>query len=427
MKKFGFFKRFTDSEFSFKIEQLDHACKLDFSIYEMANEKDVEFNLLNEILLKSLDRQLETVKPFKLVKCTIKCLVKYSIFMRTKSKLKLSEKKCSNKYKKSIQNFRKLIMFFRSDYQEDIIKIVLSVIHEEKLWEMRRFCYGICIDLYDSGYNESLICNEICNKLESKDELKNEDYKSMAKVLYQILDIFNWAQTLETELFIRRLMYIYYKSLQNTADKDYDPFFANLRGSLELCVTHIIRHISKDHILIIIQQLSSWSVSKGINQLVVLNYGSALEYAANHLRDPLLSNIFTPNVFPLLMEMISSDVPFVSLLGNRVFQSLLDRSQNKAFFNTPKIFFPKIKIKFKEKEKNPEDIMFFINNRDIIHNSLIKSIINHKSKRSNLETAYCTICLLVLEIPCGFTAAAVCCIMMNLQEIVRKNSDSTST
>lgn len=421
MKTLFFKKRFTNSEFFSKIQQLNQECKFDLSSEEISKKQDTEFDLINEILSRSLNKQLESVKPFHLIKCVIKCLVRYSYHTKMKFQLSVSEKKSISKYNISLKNYKKLIIFYKSDYSEEILKTVVNLIHQQKLWKMRRLCFELFLGLYNCGYNESLICNEICNEIERKDEfLDDRDYKAMAKVLYQLLDVCNWAKTSETELFIERLMNLYFKSLHNPTDENYDPFFDKLRGSLELCVTHIISHISQDHVLIIIQQLSSWSVRSDLNPRVILNYGSVLVFAAQYHKNHLLINTFTPNVFPLIMQMISSDLQFVSLLGNRVFQSLIDRNFIKSFFNTPQIFFPHVKKNFKVKNPDAQDVKFLMDNREIIHKSLLKSIINHRSKRSNLETAYCTLCLLVLEIPCGFSATAMCCLMMNLQEFIRK-------
>jgi len=42
----------------------------------------------------------------------------------------------------------------------------------------------------------------------------------------------------------------------------------------------------------------------------------------------------------------------------------------------------------------------------------------------NIEVTYCTICLIAIEVPCGFTAAALACLAMNVQEIILQQQDN---
>ncbi|KOC60124.1 hypothetical protein WH47_08114 [Habropoda laboriosa] len=136
----------------------------------------------------------------------------------------------------------------------------------------------------------------------------------------------------------------------------------------------------------------------------------------------LYEKTLTPKIFPLLMQMIASTSKITSLLGNRVIQYLLDRKENKMNFDTPKIFFKDTQFDLKIGPCFKEDKLFCKLHREILHDSLLKSIINHCSSRMNLETTYCTICLIAVEVPCGFTAAALVCLLMNLQDLTLKQS-----
>ena len=413
---------FSDRELSEKISQLGDYCSSEFfETLSNKQKKDVELQLITKVLYKSSAAQLRSQNPQILIACAIKTLLKYSNTPQLKSTI--SEKKRIARYQIAKDNYFKLIKIYATGNSEDVIKIVVNKIHQERLWHARRVCVTIIKALFELGYNAPLVYNEMCDKIEFPDASYSSDIKFTVKVLYELLGKYIWPNSEETVTFLNRLLKLYYKSLLDFSEYSEDALFVQLRGSLELCVRHIVQNISNNHILVIIQHMSSWSIDENIDDNCILNYGSTLEYVAYVHKADSLTNTLTSDILSLLMQMIGSTVRFVSLLGNRVLQYLIDRGSNKMIFNNPKIFFEDMQLNFKISEYHTEDRKFFKKHREIIHDSLIKSIINHRYSRLNLETTYCTICLLAVEIPCGFTAAALCCLVMNLQDIIRKQQE----
>ncbi|KAJ8685262.1 hypothetical protein QAD02_021055 [Eretmocerus hayati] len=78
------------------------------------------------------------------------------------------------------------------------------------------------------------------------------------------------------------------------------------------------------------------------------------------------------------------------------------------FFNIPKIFFPEIRLNVKLCDYNREDGSFQYNRED---KHFLKS--HREAVHKNM----------IKGIPCGFSAAMLSCLMMHLQEIVRKHRD----
>jgi hypothetical protein len=410
---------FTDIEIASKLYELHHfhlsrVSDSEFNILQ--NDKELE--LITEILYRSSHFQLQSQNYYVLITCTIKILLQYAnipIHIRAT----LSKRKYKKKYQHAMNNYIKLLKIFITEKQRHIIKIIIDIIHEEKFWQVRRICVNTIKNLFEYGYNGSLVYHEICDKIEFSGNSVETDIKSIVKVLYKLFESYNWPETNETIIFLKRFLNLYYKSLYISEHLE-KSYFADLRSSLELCIRHIIQNISNNHLLVIIQHMSSWTIHENVNNNVILNYGSTLEYAAYMHKGDFLASILTYDILSLLMQMIRSTVQFVSLLGNRVLQHLIDRGKNIMLFNTPKIFFEDVKLTLTIKKYDKKDIKFIKEHREIIHDSLIKSFINHRHNRLNLETTYCTACLLAIEVPCGFTAAALSCLMMNLQEIIMK-------
>lgn len=402
-----------NNELADRIQKLNNCClNQSPENHCTKSKKDKELQLMTEIINKSSISQLHAQDPRNLISCAIEILLKYS-------NAQTSPRKSKSRYQTAKDNYKKLLKIFAAQ-GEEIAKIVIDVIHNKDLWPRRRVCVDVVASLLESDSTGVLVHHEICNKIESKDA----GVKPILKVLYELLDTYAWPETEETVGFLERLLGLYYKSLHDAStDPSENALFAGLRGSLELCLRHAIQNTSNSQLLVIIQRMAHWSIQEAIDDDAVLNYGSTLEYAAYMHRGDSLANTLTSEILRLLMQMIGSPVRFVSLLGNRVLQHLVDRGDNKALFSMPKIFFEDMQLNLKISEHHREDKMFLRQHREIIHCSLTKSVINHRSSRLNLETTYCTICLLAIEIPCGFTAAALCCLMMNLQDVIMKQPE----
>jgi hypothetical protein len=198
----------------------------------------------------------------------------------------------------------------------------------------------------------------------------------------------------------------------------------SLKKSLEVCLRNILKHLSNEQVLVIVQHMCSWTIAVGATDEIILEFGSTLEYAAYIHQAGFYEQTLTPIIFPLLMQMVGSSNRLTSLLGNRVLQYLLDRKDNRAIFDMPRIFFEHTRLNLHIVSCHKEDMLFFKLHRELLHDSLLKSLVNHSDSRMNLEMTYCTICLIAVEVPCGFTAAALVCLAMNLQEIILQQYDS---
>ncbi|XP_034951225.1 uncharacterized protein [Chelonus insularis] len=210
-----------------------------------------------------------------------------------------------------------------------------------------------------------------------------------------------------------------YHSGINTVKKSRNK---NLKDSLEVLLRIIIGKLSNDSLLSIISKICSWILETNVSEKYIWELGKIVEHAAYHYETNLLEETFTKDVLHIFMQMIYSSDPLINLLGNRIFQHLIDRNKNKTYFESPEIFFQDVKYNVKcNKNHYQRDVEFLRQHRELIHDTLVESVMKHSSKKLNLESTYCTICLLVVEIPFGFTAAAVVCLVMNIQKLALEN------
>jgi len=410
----------TDEEFKRRLDEISEKFCLANAYPLMQHDKTLE--KIIKLTKDASKTQLLSYNPDMLIMCILKIMFYYENLLYT-------EKFWSRKYRKKLKNakhcYHTLLQSYLPEKSEEIVKAIMETIYEDQLWKFETLCFEIMCSLFDINSDNSilnLIIDFIWNKLTSM-EIDVEEARGILRLLQELLDLYEWPMTEITVTMIEKILYLFQTSIMNMQPKsDSSPLLSlslvQLKKSLEACLRNTIKRISNDNLLIIIYRICYWLVAMDITDEITLEFGNILEYAAYTYRTDLYEKTLTPTIFPLLMQMIGSSCQLISLLGNRVLQHLLDRNENRAMFDTPKIFFEHARINMQIGICHKQDRLFFKLHRETVHDNLLKSLINHCDSRMNLETTYCTVCLIAVEVPCGFTAAAIVCLAMNMQEII---------
>ncbi|XP_076659011.1 uncharacterized protein LOC143362595 [Halictus rubicundus] len=406
-----------DEDLKNKIEYIYKECTAVTSNSVRDQEK-----LLNDIwsITKSaLQKQLLNYDPEIIIVFTLKLFLYYNRTLYHANNICEWKRRRKRRFAKECYNH--LLQIYIPTKSKEILQAVVNTIYEDKLWEFETLCFEILCNLLESGVNGALMFQTIWDKIEDPN-VNIEDTRRIIRILYELLDVYTWPDTYDTILFIERILKSFYISVTvtKTGNNTITPY-ANIKKGLEVCIINMVKHVNNDHLLVIVQHMCSWAVKPGMTDEIILEFGSTLEYTAYMHEVIAYEKSMTPKVFPLLMDMLASKSKIISLLGHRVMQYLLDRKENKMNFDTPKIFFENSQFDLTIAECLKEDKLFLKLHREILHDSILMSIVNHCSSRMNLESAYCTICLFAIEIPCGFTAAAIVCFLMNLQDLIFKH------
>lgn len=383
--------------------------------------KDKTLYKIIKIIQTINNNQLKDYEPDVIMTYIIKILFHYG----ETCNIYACEWKRRRKIRLAQNCYHHLLEVYIPDKTKQIVHAVINTINEDKLWKFETFCLEIINNLMNHGVDGSVVVHAILNLIESTDT-NVYNIRVIIKILYEILDFYEWPETNDTITVIERLLNFFYITTINTNTNGTLILHKKLKKGLEICLRNIIKHLSNDQLLIIVYHMCSWTMENDMNDNIILGFGSILEYTAYMHQATLYEKTLTPIIFPLLMKMIASNNKIVSLLGNRVIQSLIDRKENKLNFDTPKIFFDNIDFDLKLGNYYREDKIFLKIHREILHDSLLKSILNHRTSRLNLETSYCTMCIIAIEVPCGFTAAALVCLTMNLQDLILKENNPHS-
>ncbi|RLU16825.1 hypothetical protein DMN91_010893 [Ooceraea biroi] len=410
----------TDTELTRRLDEISLA------LSDVSMQQDKILDKIIKIVRNTTREQLLSRDPRVLITCVLRILFQYEDLLHAE---RLCEWKRRRRFRLARNCYHALLTSYLPKKSHEVVQTIVTTIYRDRLWEFETFCFEITCSLLDVGTTNggsiiNLIINLIWEKLTSP-ELDVEEARGVLRLLYELLDLHEWPATQETVATIEKILNLFQMSIINAQSVKLNfllptppPSLAKLRKSLEVCLRNTIKHLPNDQLLIVVQRMCAWSVIADITDEIILEFGSILEYAAYTHQAGLFEQTFTTVIFPLLMQMIGSSSRLINLLGNRVLQYLLDRRDNRAIFDTPKIFFEHTRVYVRIGACRKEDRLFFKLHREVLHDSLLKSLLNHCDSRMNLETTYCTVCLIAVEVPCGFTAAAIVCLAMNLQEVI---------
>ncbi|XP_012057253.1 PREDICTED: uncharacterized protein LOC105620362 [Atta cephalotes] len=428
----------TDEELAQRIEAISES-SLPIVLYFSKQQDKIQNKTLEKITMivkNATKMQLQFHHPRTLMTCLLRILLYYENVFHTNRFCDLWKRR--RKFKIAQDCYHALLKNYLPEKSRDIVEIIIETIYHEQLWRFETFCFEVMYSLVNiNPAIAGLIVHSIWNKL-TLPEISVEDAHGIIKILCEFLNMYEWSATQDTVAIIERMVALFHASIiarltttSLPSSSSLTPSLpsslsalASIKKGLEVCIRNIIRHIPNDQMLVIIQHMCSWTIAADTTDEFVLEFGSLLEFAAYIHQADLYEQTLTPTIFPLLMQMVGSSSRLISLLGNRVLQWLIDRQDNRAVFDTPKIFFEHTHFDVRIVQCRKEDRLFFKCHRELLHDSLLKSLINHSESRMNIEVTYCTICLIAVEVPCGFTAAALICLAMNLQEIILQQQDN---
>ncbi|KAK0167215.1 hypothetical protein PV327_004644 [Microctonus hyperodae] len=374
---------------------------------------------LSKIFDKYSQIQLQNIEPRKILSCSIKVL--YLCDEEFYKSNKFCELRRNKNYKLAKSYYHKLLNLYIPKQTTNIINIVIEIIHGEGFWQWEDLCEVLISGLINKGINGFNVVQYLLDKVEIEETNFHDARLIIRRLNMNIFENYPWPNTNETLIIIERLLNFFHQGINDTSDANGKKKF--LTRSIEFSITKMSKNLSNDHCHYIIHQLCSWTVEETIEETKILEFTSILEYIATVQKTNLLANTLNDDLFIVVMQMIASSSAIVNILGNRVLQYLIDRGKNRSQFESPQIFFENTNYKINISKYNERDKEFLKQHREIFHDTFVEGFITHSAIRLNLECMYCTICLLAIEVPCGFTAAALVCLIMNIQDLTLNESN----
>lgn len=193
-----------------------------------------------------------------------------------------------------------------------------------------------------------------------------------------------------------------------------------LRRGINVCLRQVCHHLSYKDLLIFISGMIDSAYVAKLTEDDIVQFATILEYAANLHVTNIFKDLETGGVFANTLELMCSENSFISLLGCRLLQYLLDRHGNKKKLTAPMVFFAYSELGVQVAMFNVVDEEFIDKHKISIQDSIMCVVMNHSLKTANIGQLFACVALILLEVPCGLTAAWTCWVSVKIQDFALK-------
>uniref|UniRef100_A0A2A4JBW2 Uncharacterized protein n=1 Tax=Heliothis virescens TaxID=7102 RepID=A0A2A4JBW2_HELVI len=300
---------------------------------------------------------------------------------------------------------------------EITIRITLKFFTDVSLWSFESFVEQILEVLLYFDRGKTTLFNLMLTDIHY---VLFTDVKTVTRhrmrVFYNLLKSSNWVIDNRKLLpFVTRLLDFFAYSISKDDGKT-SPY-RYLRKGFEVCLRRIFERVENQHRMLIITTMLNWFSMVTMNQEDVLEFSTLLDHAAEFYKVYSYKDSFGEGLIEhVLVNLVGSSNATNSLVGCRLLLKFIDREKNSQYLIVPTLFYEFSQVKVRTGEFNLKDKVFMRHHREKLTTYLLKAVMNHGTNIVNLKTIYTIVCCMVLEVPCGLTAAAAACIVMTIQD-----------
>lgn len=290
-----------------------------------------------------------------------------------------------------------------------IIETVINFLESRLLWKLEFITSEILTSILSCYVSPSDLLSEIfkyLDKVLQKNDV--EEARHIIRVLYKILNNKIWTDRGLSD--INNLILMYRSSFDIV-----DPKYNNLRQGLNMCLKRFFDVIANVELTKIITSMLKLILGTSLSDNFIIEFGTAIEYAALCHKTDLILESLEPHLFEYLLSFVASDESSESELACKILSRLLDRHSNFSQFVTPKIFFHDFFYDVEISNYESSEKKFIKIYQKQIDSAIFSAIIKHSHNLKNLESIFILICLISVEVPCGFTASVIIWILMRIQ------------
>ncbi|XP_053624676.1 uncharacterized protein LOC128683266 [Plodia interpunctella] len=380
--------------------------------------KVMAVNNLNWILRKTTRQNLQDSEFEELLLCSLTVL--YYFGMRLKLS-KLSSRYwywCGQKlFHKAEHAFQVSNSYLQPEHNEKTIKITLHFFGFVNLWPFESFVRQVLeVVLYFNG-GKTVLFNLMLTDIHYTLFRDTKSARHRMRVLYELLNSENWIIDKQKLLpFITRLLDFFSQSITKSDNKV--EAYTYLRKGFEVCLRRIFERVENQHRLMIISTMLKWFSLVNMNDEDVLEFSTLVTYATELYKvGPYIETFQEDLFYHILADLVGSNNRLYSLVGCRILEKVLDRHKNGCYLNVPTLYYDFSQVRLIVGDYDSGDKAFVRQFREKMHEYLLKAMRLHGYTIDNVKAIFSVICCLVLEVPCGLTAAAAAWMGMSIQDI----------
>ncbi|XP_059055304.1 uncharacterized protein LOC131849284 [Achroia grisella] len=323
--------------------------------------------------------------------------------------------------------FQKTMDFLQPERSDPTIKITLNFFTEVALWPFENFVGQVLEVVLYFNRGKTTLFNLMLTDIHYAMFCDIKSARHRIRVLYELLKSSNWIIEKQKLLpFITRLLDFFAYSIAKGDNRII--VYTYLRKGFEVCLRRIFERAENNQRLIIITTMLNWFSMVNMNDDDVLEFSCLLDHAAELYTVGAYSESFREGLVDhVLSNLVSSPNSIYSLVGCRLLERFLDRQNNSCYLIVPTIYYEFSQVRLKIGEYDNGDKAFIRQYREKFHEHFLKAIKLHCISIVNLKAIFAVICCLVLEVPCGLTAATASCMVMAIQDYALNGENLSAT
>ncbi|XP_028135366.1 uncharacterized protein LOC114330242 [Diabrotica virgifera virgifera] len=412
---FGIQEPMTRYEFHEQLRRLYKCClKGVKDLHELHLRRSLGLDILEDIISRVNPEYIMVSHVIHLIWCIMSCIHHFQLRLKTSETGVISWSR-RKKSEHCLKVYRRLIRIIDKDMYRIAVGAIVTFYREGRLWEIEFGCTVLIVEILENHVDMKEDLDDILHTIEVATIENGEEAKYLTKVLCEIMKNIKWKKM--TMYLIAKILTMIESSIKPNPNDTFNYIY--VRKGFELCVKNAVRNLHSKDLIRVLFILMNRINSNVHDKDSIVCFGNIAIFTAQIYSYRAGDISFSEGPLPIIISLFKSTSAIVVLFGLKIAQKILDRQQNGENFLSPKIFFQDCDYFLKIRSCRQQDKNLFKRMRRLIYQIIMNSFLVSVGK-TQLENVYRTVALLIIEIPCGYSASCIVTMAMSIQEYAFK-------
>uniref|UniRef100_A0A182SRX4 Uncharacterized protein n=1 Tax=Anopheles maculatus TaxID=74869 RepID=A0A182SRX4_9DIPT len=300
----------------------------------------------------------------------------------------------------------------------EVIDTILKFLQTENLWHVEFICVEILLFVLECRAPSAPLLSKLIDRVERFLQLSDiSQVRHVLSVLQNVIVSQRWELIEYSEL--SKLLRFYHTSVMIGTSRNQ---IYELRRGFEKCLKDLVPLLSIADRYGFFVMMLPLVFDTEMSDEARIEFGSTVEHAASHMilydtQNQKLTSDVSSFIVEYLLQCIESEDPTRCILACKVLTKLFDRGQHNADqFQSPTVFHMDTYYEIVLATDFAPLQQLLMEQRVHLEHALLQAIEFHSHRKMNLEVFYQLLCTVLVEVPGGFTASAISCLLLKVQK-----------
>uniref|UniRef100_A0A182P778 Uncharacterized protein n=1 Tax=Anopheles epiroticus TaxID=199890 RepID=A0A182P778_9DIPT len=302
---------------------------------------------------------------------------------------------------------------------DEVIDTTLMFLQTENLWKVEFICVEILLFVLECRSPSATLLSKLIDRIERFLAVSDTgQVRHILSVLQSVIVSQRWELIEYSDL--SKLVRFYHSSVMIGTSRNQ---IYELRRGFEKCLKNLIPRLSVGDLYAFFIMVLPLVFDTDMTDEARIEFGSTVEYAASKMtmydqRNRKYVTEVSSFIVEYLLLCIASEDPTRSILACKVLTKLLERGQhNPDQFQSPTVFHMDTYYEIVLAKEFGALQELLVEQRVHLERALLQAIERHSQRKMNVEVFYQLLCTLLVEVPSGFTASAISCLLLKVQKM----------